>query len=164
MGTEQAEPDVMMRKPVDPGSSIWSDGWGARTIWVGVAIGVGALLIGVGYHGVHSTRGGGAPYFQSVIFTAIAFMQIFQAIGNRSTRLPLNRLDWKGNPTLLLAAGFVFIAQIAVLYTPFLRDAFHLQPLSALTLLLCIGLGVLLLVAIETVEWRQREHREALKI
>ena len=164
MGTEQAEPDVMMRKPVDPGSSIWSDGWGTRTIWVGVAIGVGALLLGAGYHGVGTTRGGDAPYFQSVIFTAIAFMQIFQAIGNRSTRLPLHRLDWKGNPTLLLAAGFVFLAQIAVLYTPFLRDAFHLQPLSALTLLLCIGVGVLLLVAIETVEWRQRVHREAVKL
>jgi len=164
MGTEQAEPDVMMRKPVDPGSSIWSDGWGARTIWVGVAIGVGALLLGAGYHGIGSTSGGDAPYFQSVIFTAIAFMQVFQAIGNRSTRLPLHRLDWKGNPTLLLVAGFVCIAQVTALYTPFLREVFHLQPLGVLTLLLCIGLGVLLLVAIETVEWRQRVHREAVKL
>ena len=46
MGTEQAEPDVMRRPPIDPRSSIWSDGWGTRTVWVGLVIGVVALGLG----------------------------------------------------------------------------------------------------------------------
>ena len=161
MGTEQAEPDVMKRSPIDPSSSIWSDGWGLRTIWIGVVIGVATLLLGARYMGIGSSGSdsSSALYAQSVMFTAIAFMQVFQAIGNRSTRIPLHKLDWRGNPTLLYAAGFVIFAQLCALYIPFLQKALQLQPLSIPTLALCILLGVLLLACVETVEWRQRAHR-----
>ena len=153
MGTEQAEPDVMRRAPIDPASSIWSEGWGARTVWVGAVIGVTALALGFAYHHV-----GDVAYFQTVIFTAIALMQVAQAIANRSTKRPLHRLDWRGNPTLLITAIGVVAMQLVVMYVPVFRRIFELAPLSAATLGVCVGAAVGLLIVIETVEAFQRRR------
>jgi Ca2+-transporting ATPase len=153
MGTEEAEPDVMDRPPIAPGSSVWADGWGLRTIWVGLVIGVVALVIGAAY------RGSGQPgYHQTVVFTLIAFMQVAQAFANRSTKVPLHRLSWRGNPTLLVAAAAVIALQLTALYLPAFRKVFELAPLSVPTLGLCAGVAVLLLAVIEGVEEFQRRR------
>ena len=151
MGTEDAEPDVMDRPPIAPGSSVWSDGWGARTIWVGMVIGGVALVIGAWY------RGSGPPsYHQTVVFTLIAFMQVAQAFANRSTKVPLHRLSWRSNPTLLAAATAVVGLQLTALYVPALRRVFELAPLSVPTLGLCVLVALGLLAVIESVEEIQR--------
>lgn len=153
MGTESAEPDVMERAPVAPGSSIWSDGWGMRTVWVGGTIGVAALVIGAAF------RESGPPgYHQTVVFTLIAFMQVAQAFANRSTKVPLHRLAWRGNPTLLAAAGAVVGLQLVALYVPAFRKVFELAPLSIPTLAMCGAVAVLLLLLIEGVEEFQRRR------
>ncbi|MFM7616926.1 MAG: cation-translocating P-type ATPase [Actinomycetes bacterium] len=153
MGTEQAEPDVMRRPPIDPASSIWSEGWGARTVWVGVVIGAVALALGAAFRNV-----GDIAYYQTMIFTSIAFMQVAQAIANRSTKVPLYRLDWRGNPTLLVMAVGVVGMQVLVMYVPFMRRIFDLAPLSVPALLLCVAAAILLLIVIEIVEAAQRRR------
>jgi Ca2+-transporting ATPase len=152
MGTEQAEPDVMRRPPIDPRSSIWSDGWGARTVWVGLVIGFVALGLGLAYRHVDDVA-----YFQTVLFTSIAFMQVAQATANRSTKRSLRQLDWRGNPTLIVTAAVVVVLQIAVLYVPFMRRVFDLAPLGAATLGVCVLAALGLLALIEAVElWQRR--------
>jgi Ca2+-transporting ATPase len=156
MGTEQAEPDVMRRPPIDPASSIWSEGWGARTVWVGAIIGFAALGLGLAYRHVD-----GIAYFQTVMFTSIALMQVAQAVANRSTKRPLYRLDWRGNPTLLITAGAVVALQLMVMYVPVMRRIFELAPLSAPTLGACVASAIGLLVIIEAVEAVQRRRTAA---
>ena len=153
MGTEQAEPDVMRRPPIDPASSIWSEGWGARTVWVGVVIGIVALALGAAFRNV-----GNVAYYQTMIFTSIAFMQVAQAIANRSTKVPLHRLDWRGNPTLLIMAVGVVALQLVAIYVPFMQRIFDLAPLSAPALALCVVAAILLLLVIEVVEAAQRRR------
>ena len=153
MGTEQAEPDVMQRPPIDPASSIWSEGWGSRTVWVGAIIGITALALGFAYHHVSNVA-----YFQTVMFTAIAFMQVAQAIANRSTKRPLHRLDWRGNPTLLITATAVVGLQLVVMYVPMFRRIFELAPLGIGTLGVCVGSAIGLLIVIESVEAFQRRR------
>ncbi|MFM7061838.1 MAG: cation transporting ATPase C-terminal domain-containing protein, partial [Actinomycetes bacterium] len=153
MGTEQAEPDVMRRPPIDPASSIWSEGWGARTVWVGVVIGIVALALGTAFRHV-----GDVAYYQTMIFTSIAFMQVAQAIANRSTKVPLHRLDWRGNPTLLIMAVGVVALQLMAIYVPFMQRIFDLAPLSVPALALCVAAAILLLLVIEVVEAAQRRR------
>jgi Ca2+-transporting ATPase len=143
----------MRRPPIDPASSIWSDGWGSRTLWVGAIIGATALGLAYAYHHVD-----GIAYYQTVLFTSIAFMQVAQALANRSTKRPLHRLDWRGNPTLLVTATAVVALQLAAIYLPPLRRIFDLAPLGAATLGACVASAIALLVIIESVEAIQRRR------
>ncbi len=149
MGVEPAEKSVMQRPPHRPEASIWSDGLGRQTAWVGVLIGVVALAIGFAYHETDQ------PEWQTMIFTSIAFLQIFQAIGTRSNRESLSTIGWTSNRLMLYIAGFVVALQLVAIYTP-LREFLDLERLGPWDLLLCIGTGVGLLVVLEATKARRR--------
>jgi P-type Ca2+ transporter type 2C len=149
MGVEPAEKTVMQRPPHQPDASIWSDGLGLRTTWVGVLIGVVALTIGFAYHETDQ------PEWQTMIFTSIAFLQVFQAIGTRSARESLSTIGWTSNRLMLGIAGAVVALQLLALYTP-LNDFLDLEPLGVWDLLLCIGTGVALLLTLEVVKTVKR--------
>jgi Ca2+-transporting ATPase len=116
-------------------------------------IGVVALALGTAFRNV-----GDVAYYQTIIFTSIAFMQVAQAVANRSTKVPLHRLDWRGNPTLLVMAIGVVGLQLFAMYVPFMRRIFDLAPLSVPALGVCIGSAILLLLVIEVVEAAQRRR------
>jgi P-type Ca2+ transporter type 2C len=145
MGVEPAEKTVMQRKPHRPDASIWSDGLGVRTSWVGVLIGVVALAIGFAYHETDQ------PEWQTMIFTSIAFLQIFQAIGTRSDRESLLTIGLTSNRLMVGIASFVAALQLIAIYTP-VREFLDLEPLGIWDLLLCVASGVVLLVALEAVK------------
>jgi Ca2+-transporting ATPase len=94
-----------------------------------------------------------------MIFTAIAFMQIGQALASRSQVVSFFQLGIFTNPTLLVMAVVTFLLQLVAIYVPFFEDFFQITPLSVPQLLLCIGLGILLFMLIEGQKWviaRQR--------
>jgi Ca2+-transporting ATPase len=142
MGVEPAERGVMQRPPHDPGASIWAGGLGRQAVWTGVFLGAAALAVGWAYHAADQSQ------WQSMIFTSLAFMQIFQALGTRSATETLRRLGLRTNPTMLLTVAGVVTLQLAALYTP-LSTFLDLEPLGALDLAICVGLGVALLGLLE---------------
>ena len=79
MGVEPAEKrrDAARRR-ISP-ERLWADGLGRRTAWVGALIGAVALAIGFAYHAADLEQ------WQTMIFTSLAFLQVFQAIGTRSS-------------------------------------------------------------------------------
>jgi Ca2+-transporting ATPase len=79
LGTEPAERGVMQRRPHAPGASIWAGGLGRQTAWNGAFIGVAALAVGFAYERI------GRNEWQTMMFTTLAFLQVFQAIGTRSS-------------------------------------------------------------------------------
>ena len=95
-----------------------------------------------------------------MIFTSIAFLQVFQAIGTRSNRESLGTIGWTTNRLMLAIAGAVVTLQLIAIYTP-LREFLDLEPLGAWDLLLCIGMGATLLLILELVKARRRatSHR-----
>ncbi len=145
MGVEPAEKTVMQRPPHQPDSSIWSGGLGKQTAWVGVFIGAIALALGFAYYAADR------PEWQTMIFTSIAFLQVFQAIGTRSHRESLATIGWMSNKLMLAIAGAVVALQLLAIYTP-LNDFLDLDPLGVWDLLLCIGSGALLLLTLEIVK------------
>jgi Ca2+-transporting ATPase len=87
LGVERAERNVMQRPPHSPSDGIFSGGLGWRVLWSGVFIAVAAVAVGVWSH----QRDPHGPW-QSLMFTTLAVMQMFQALATRSTRESVLRL------------------------------------------------------------------------
>ncbi|HJS19420.1 MAG TPA: HAD-IC family P-type ATPase, partial [Anaerolineales bacterium] len=143
IGVEKAESDTMKRAPYSPDESIFSRGAGAQVVWVGVLIGGLALTLGSGYYF------SGRQEWQTMIFSFLAFAQIFQALASRSNRDSFFRMGLRGNPALAGMALLVFGLQLLVIYVPSLSTFFSVTPLSGADLLIAIGTGSIVLFAIE---------------
>ncbi len=149
MGVEPAEKQVMQRPPHSPSDSIWANGLGRRTAWVGTVIGVVTLALGFGYYAADLEQ------WQTIMFTTLAFMQIGQAFATRSSTQSLREIGWRSNPVMLGIAGLVATLQLLAVYTP-LREFLDLQSLSAVDLAVCVAAGIGLLSLVEAVKWRHR--------
>ena len=143
MGVENPEPDTMKRKPYSPTEGVFSRGAGAQTVWVGVLIGALALGLGAWYFFT------GRPEWQTMIFTSLAFMQVFQALASRSNKESLFKLKLMSNPLLAGMALLVVGLQLAVLYVPALSKFFEVIPLSGCDLSIAAGAGVIVFAVME---------------
>ena len=152
MGVEPAEKRVMERPPHAPSDSIWANGLGRRTAWVGAVVGAVSLGLGFAYYAADLEQ------WQTIMFTTLAFMQVGQAFATRSSTESLRTIGWRSNPLMLGIAGLVVALQLLAVYTP-LRNFLDLQTLSAVDLAVCAAAGFGLLALVELVKWRHRVSR-----
>ena len=143
MGVEGPERDTMKRPPYSPKEGVFSRGGLIQVTWVGTLIGALALALGAYYFF------SGRAEWQTMVFTFLAFAQVFQALASRSGKESLFKMGLLSNPMLAAIAGLVVALQLAVLYIPFLSDFFDVLPLSACDLSIATGAGVLVFVAME---------------
>ncbi|MCZ7555189.1 MAG: cation-translocating P-type ATPase [Bacteroidia bacterium] len=146
LGVEPVEPNAMKRPPRAPKESLFSGGLTRHVIWVGLVIGVLALGVGALYY---LESGGSDNRWQTMMFTALAFMQMGQALASRSTFESLASLGLRSNPVMLALVLITATLQLLVLYVPAVAGVFHIAPLGVLDLLLCAGLGAAVLLLIE---------------
>ena len=143
MGVEPAEQNVMKRKPISPQSGIFSGGVGGQIIRFGLLI--GALSLGMGAWHFY----GGNADWQTMMFTTLAFAQVWQAIGIRSGNDSIFKVGLLSNKPLLGLAGLVVVAQLAAIYVPALQDYLKTSPLSFADLMLCVAAGAVVFIAAE---------------
>jgi P-type Ca2+ transporter type 2C len=143
MGVEKAESDTMQRPPYSPKEGMFSRGAGVQVAWVGALIGGLALLLGYVYY--HA----GLEQWQTMVFSFLAFAQIFQALGSRSSKDSFFSMWLSGNPLLAWMVLLVFGLQMAVIYVPALNRFFSVVPLSTTDLGIALGTGAIVLVAME---------------
>jgi Ca2+-transporting ATPase len=153
LGLEPPEPDTMEKPPRDPKGGFFTRALLFHMVWVGVLIGVTALVVGFWYFdpAVPENR-----LWQTMIFTTLAFMQIGQAIASRSADLSVFSLGVRSNPIIYLMILLVAGLQLTVLFVPGLAAVFEVIPLSAGQLGFCAALGVLPPAAIEMEKWIRR--------
>ena len=152
LGVEPAEQNVMQRKPFSPQAGIFSDGVGGQIVRFGVLI--GGISLGMGaWHYLT-----GHDDWQTMMFTTLAFAQVWQALGIRSGRDSLLQAGIFSNVPLVGLALLVSVLQIAAIYTPVLRSFLGISLLTPGDLLLCIGVGfsVLIYAEIEKLFLRRR--------
>ena len=155
LGVEPPERSVMRRPPHAPGGSIWAGGLGASAAWTGGVIGAAALTVGYLYEAGDRTE------WQTMVFTSLAFLQVFQAIGTRSTTESLRTIGWWSNPAMTSTVAAVVALQLVALYSP-LHRFLDLEPLAAPDLAVCVGLGAALLVGLEaTKAWQRRQATDS---
>ncbi len=150
MGVEPAERNVMQRPPHPPAADIFSDGMGKRTLWVGSFIAVLALGVGFWYYTAGLAR------WQTMVFTSLVFLQLFQALAARSNYDSLLRIGVFRNRLMWICIAVIIALQLALLYVPVFQRILHLLPLTAGDLGVCIGVGVVLFLVIEGAKWSAR--------
>ena len=158
LGVEPAERNTMRRPPYSPQENIFSRGIGLHISWVGVLIGALALGVGAWYFFA------GAAAWQTMIFTTLAFAQVWQALATRSMRESIFSIGLRSNPLLLGMVSLVVALQLAVIYVPFLQDFFQTVPLTALDLTLSVGVSSLVLICVEFEKWLVRRNDAALAL
>jgi len=143
MGVEGPERDTMKRPPYSPKEGVFSRGGWLQVSWIGGLIGALALALGAYYFFT------GREEWQTMVFTFLAFAQVFQALASRSSKDSLFKMGVMSNPMLAAIAALVVALQLAVLYIPFLSGFFDVKPLSIYNLSISAGTGVLVFVAME---------------
>jgi Ca2+-transporting ATPase len=152
-GVEPPEKNIMRRAPYHPQQPIINRRSGVSISLVGLAIGLAALALGYA-----AFRQDPAGSWQTLIFSTLAFSQLWQALSARSSRQPFFRLSSASNPLGTVLALLVLSLQLAVIYVPFLQSFFGTQPLSFLEILFSLAASSLVLVVMELVKWYERRQ------
>ena len=146
LGVEPADKSIMQFPPRKQDTPFLSRDIIRYIILVGLFVGGVALAIGYLYFDPQLSEDN---TWQTMIFTAIAFMQIGQALASRSSVLSFFELDWMANPTLLIMTAVTIVLQLIALYVPFFQAFFQITPLSFAQLMICVGVGVVTFGIIE---------------
>ncbi len=155
-GVEPPEKNIMRRAPYHPQQPIINRRSGVSISLVGLAIGLAALALGYA-----AFRQDPAGSWQTLIFSTLAFSQLWQALSARSSRQPFFRLSTASNPLGTVLALLVLSLQLAVIYVPFLQSFFGTQPLSFLEILISLAASSLVLVVMELVKWYERRQEKS---
>jgi len=154
MSVEPPEKNTMNRPPRAPGEGVFSRGGIHQVLIVGTVIGAVALGVGAWYHHYGENRA-----WQSIIFTLIAFLQVFQALGMRSDRESFFSLRFFGNKLLLGMCVGIVALHLPLLYVPFLQAFFKTVALSPGQLAVCAVFGTAAFLAVEL--WKLFKRRAA---
>jgi len=145
LGTESAEPGLMERAPRSGTEGVFARGMGFDVAWQGVAI---TLLTLAAYFIGHFMEAGvweiaNSADGMTMAFLTMSLAEVCHSINLRSQRGSIFRLHTH-NRLLAFAAVFSLVSTAAVIWIPFLRDAFGFEHISlgefftALALAFCI--------------------------
>jgi Ca2+-transporting ATPase len=152
IGVEKAESDTMKRPPYSPKEGIFSRQASFHVIWVGILIGLLALGLGSWYYFT------GREQWQTMVFSFLAFAQVFQAMASRSSKDSFFKMGLDGNPLLAGLALLVVMLQLLVIYVPALSSFFNVKPLGAFDLLLTFASAALVFITIEAEKFLKRKQ------
>ena len=132
LGLEPAESLTMGRPPISPKSNIFSEGVGGQILRTGSVIGIVSIAIGIYAWGTENL------HWQTMMFSGIAFAQMWQALATRSFRDSVFNTGLFTNKVMFFMIVLTFIMQLMALYLPFFQVFLTTQPLSLNELLICI--------------------------
>jgi Ca2+-transporting ATPase len=141
LGVDPADADVMAKPPRPRSEGVITRGMWSGIFYVGAIMAVGTLLVldaslpGGLIEGARNMR-----YAQTMAFTTLVFFSLFAVFSARSDE----RSAFAGlfsNPWLWGAVLLSLVLQAAVIYIPFLQQAFSTESLSAGDWLRCAAVG-----------------------
>lgn len=149
LGMDKGDSEVMKEKPRSPKESFFSGGAGSRTILLGAFVGIvtiGAFVLGF-YENGSTPFAENSPqilqYSQTMAFMTLIFAQMFLAISMRSDYHTIFSKEFFANKILLATIIISIGLQFVLMYTPFLREIFHLEVITRNDWLLVIGLAAI---------------------
>ncbi len=153
LGVDPPAKDIMEKKPIAPGRSMFSDGLGIRIALEGMMIGALALLafiIGIRFFDLPGPLSQSLPELSSaspeigrtMAFAVLSLSQLFHAFNMRSAH-SLFRIGPFSNKKLCLAFLICAFLQIVVISVPVLAEIFRVVPLSPVQWLITFVLSVL---------------------
>jgi Ca2+-transporting ATPase len=152
LAVEPEERGVMRRPPRPPGESIFAHGMWQHIVWVGLLMGAACLVS----QGIAMQLGW---HWQTIVFTVLTFSQLGHALAIRSGRDSLFTQGLRSNLPLLGAVVFTVGLQLATIYVPVLNAVFKTDALSLAELAFCLGMSVVVFLAVEAEKWLVRRGR-----
>jgi P-type Ca2+ transporter type 2C len=153
LASEPAEKNIMQRPPRLPSESIFAKGLGVHVIWVGMLM--AALTLGVQAWAIYVDD----AHWQTMVFNVLCFCQLAHVMAIRSESVSLFRQGIFSNLPLLGTVLLTFGLQLIVTYVPALSKIFSIEPLTTQELLICIGVSLIILVAVEIEKIIRNRHR-----
>ncbi|MDS1029630.1 calcium-transporting P-type ATPase, PMR1-type [Bacillota bacterium LX-D] len=128
LGVDDADEDIMQRKPRHPKESIFSHGLWAKIIISGLEIGLGTLLVfGLAIY----LSNGDLVLARAMAFTTLVIYQLFYVFDCKSEKHSVFEIGILKNPYLVLAVLCSLLMQLAVVYIPALQPIFKTTSLNA---------------------------------
>ncbi|MCC8022914.1 MAG: calcium-translocating P-type ATPase, PMCA-type [Clostridiales bacterium] len=157
LGMERGESDLMKRRPRAPSEGVFARGLGFDVAYQGLLV---SILTLAAYFIGHFIEFGRFEVVDSVDGMTMAFLtmsmaEIFHAYNMRSQRgsiFTMKRQNWYLNTAMLLS----LILTTAVIYIPFLSEAFGFRHISLQEYAAAMGLALLVVPVVETVKAFQR--------
>lgn len=159
LGMEDAESDLMERKPRDAKDSVFSGGLGTDVIYQGILIAVLTLAAYFIGHRIESGVWEIAPSADGITmaFLTMSLTEIFHSFNMRSQRKSVFSLR-DHNKMLWGAMLFSLALTLLVIYVPFLAAAFGFEHISLLEYGIAVLLAFLVIPAVEIVKLVQRRQ------
>ncbi len=158
LGMEKGEKDIMKRKPRDSKEGIFAGGLGINVILQGTIV---AMITLIAYLVGHYMETGVWEFVDSehgmtMAFLALSMAEIFHSFNMRSLRKSVFKL--KTHNKLLWGAMLVsFICTTAVIYVPFLSEAFGFAHISLVEYIVAILIAVTIIPIVELTKLIQRK-------
>ena len=152
LAVEPPEPDVLRRPPRPRGEGILSGGLWQRILLDGLLLGVICLALGTWAYATERP-------WQTMVFTALALLQLGNALALRSDRESVFRLGWRRNPFLLAVLAGTLLLQLALIYLPVAQDLLSTEPLSAVDLAVVLLVSTSLFWVVELQKLVRRRRR-----
>lgn len=151
LGFEPGDPDIMKRKPRDPKASLLTIPVMQSIAIHGAVMAAAVLLV--------TRLGVDHQHSQTIAFTALALAQMANCLACRAEQKLIIEIGFFSNPHLVGAVALTVLAQLAVVYVPFMQEVFKTVPLSATELGYCLAVSVVVFLGVELekiVRWRRR--------
>lgn len=157
LGVEKGEENIMKRKPRNPKEGIFAGGMGFDIFFQGFII---TLLTMAAYFIGHYVEAGvweitNSEDGMTMAFLTLSMVEIFHSFNMRSRRGSVFTLH-NHNKYIWLATIVSFVLTTAVIYVPFLSDAFGFEHISLKEYGIAIALAILIIPIMEVVKFIQR--------
>lgn len=162
LGMERPEADIMRRQPRKATDGIFAGGVGIDIAYQGVLVTVltiAAYYIGhfleVGNWNAHAVS---SPDGITMAFLTMSMCEIFHSFNMRSQRQSVIKMMCKGshNKFIYLATLASLVLTTAVIYIPFLKNAFHFTAISPLEYAVAMALAFTVIPVVEIIKAVQR--------
>ncbi len=158
LGMEKQEPNIMKRKPRDAKEGIFAGGMIWDIVFQGVLVSIMTLAAYFIGHYMESGKWEivNSPDGMTMAFLTLSMTEIFHSFNMRSRRQSIFRL--KTHNVFLWGAMIVsLLCTTAVIYIPFLANAFGFEVISIAEYAVALGISILVIPIVEIVKVIQRK-------
>jgi len=161
LGMEKAEGDVMARPPRESNSGIFAEGLGTDVIYQGIMV---AALTLIAYFTGHYIESGvweiaNSPDGMTMAFLTMSMAEVFHSYNMRSRRSSIFKIP--AHNRYLFGSMIAAVAlTTAVLYVPFLSNAFGFEHISLAEYAIAMLLALSVIPIVEIVKFFQRKSNK----
>jgi calcium-translocating P-type ATPase len=158
---ERAEPGLLDRPPRDPGEGVINGEILVRLGWVSLLITVATVTV----FWWMLRQGAPMELARSVAMTQMVMFQFFHVFNSRSLRRSVFQVPLSSNPFLVVSLSLALLAQVGVLYLPFMQGIFATTGIAAghWVLVVAVGATVILAAEVDKAFLRRRDRARYAK-